>query len=112
MFSHKHPSHQSHYQPTHSFAQQTRGWGNMPPRPPIQEDTLKSAQVQIERKSFMFTLRENPRGRLLRISEETNGRRNAIIIPSTGLEEFAKIVAEMAKAASELPPTQEPPQQG
>ena len=71
---------------------------NYPPRPFIQEDTLKSELIQIERKSFMLILKENPRGRFLRISEEVNGKRNAIIIPSTGLAEFKKLLDEMVKA--------------
>ena|SRR5208282_240367 len=75
----------------------------MPPRPPVQEDTLKSGLVQIERKTIGFTLKENPRGRFLRISEEGGGHRNAIIIPSPGLVEFGKLVDEMIKASNELP---------
>jgi hypothetical protein len=74
------------------------------PRPPIQEDTLKSAEVQIERKFFVFTLKENPRGRFLRITEDVGGRRDTIIIPSTGLGDFKKILDEMVKAADEIPP--------
>ena len=73
------------------------------PKPPVQEDTLKSAEVQIERKSFIFTLKENPRGRFLRITEDVGGRRDTIIIPSTGLEEFKKLVDEMVKASAEMP---------
>jgi len=75
---------------------------NYPPRPFIQEDTLKSELVQIERKSFMLILKENPRGRFLRISEEVNGKRNAIIIPSTGLAEFKKLLDEMVKADKKI----------
>ena len=72
-------------------------------RPPVQEDTLKSAEVQIERKTFVLTLKENPRGRFLRISEEGGGRRDTIIIPSTGLEEFQKLLDAMIKTSNELP---------
>ena len=76
------------------------------PKPPINEDTLKSDKVQIERKTFVFTLKENPRGRFLRITEDVGGRRDTIIIPSTGLEDFKKLVDEMVKASGELPPKQ------
>ena len=74
------------------------------PRPPSNEDTLKSEQLQIERKTFVFTLKENPRGRFLRITEDVGGRRDTIIIPSTGLEDFKKLLEEMVKAADEIPP--------
>lgn len=73
------------------------------PRPPVNEDTLKSAEVQIERKNFVFTLKENPRGRFLRITEDVGGRRDTIIIPSTGLADFKKLVDEMVKVSAEIP---------
>ena len=59
--------------------------------------------VQIERKTFVLTLKENMRGRLLRITEDLNGRRNSIIIPSTGLREFKLLLEQMIKAADEPP---------
>jgi hypothetical protein len=73
------------------------------PKPPVNEDTLKSEKVQIERKTFIFTLKENPRGRFLRITEDVGGRRDTIIIPATGLEDFEKLLVEMVKASAELP---------
>jgi len=79
------------------------------PKPPVSEDTLKSEHVQIERKMFVLMLKENPRGRFLRITEDAGGRRDTIIIPATGLEEFRILFAEMAKLANELPPKDQPP---
>ncbi len=73
------------------------------PKPPVNEDTLKSEKVQIERKTFVFTLKENPRGRFLRITEDVGGRRDTIIVPATGLEDFRKLLDEMVKASAELP---------
>jgi len=35
-----------------------KGLPQMQPRPPVQEDTLKSGQVQIERKTITFILKE------------------------------------------------------
>ena len=78
------------------------------PRPQIAEDTLKSAEIQIERKNFSFTLKENSRGRFLRITEDVGGRRDTIIIPSTGLAEFKKLLDEMVKLADEIPPKDQP----
>jgi hypothetical protein len=82
-------------------------YGNRPygaPKPPVNEDTLKSDKIQIERKTFVFALKENPRGRFLRITEDVGGRRDTIIIPAPGLEDFRKLVDDMVKAAMELPP--------
>lgn len=84
-----------------------RPYNSGPPKPPVNEDTLKTDKIQIERKTFIFTLKENPRGRFLRITEDVNGRRDNVIIPSTGLEDFKKILDEMVKASKEIPPKSE-----
>src|SRR5882762_2858886 len=74
------------------------------PRPPVQEDTLKSTDLQVERKNFVFALKENPRGRFLRITEDVGGRRDTIIIPATGLEDFARVIETMVKESADTPP--------
>ena len=81
--------------------------GSAPPRQAVQEDTLKSEKIQIERKSFVFTLKENPRGRFLRITEDVGGRRDTIIVPAPGLEEFCRVLEDMVRAANEIPPPAE-----
>jgi hypothetical protein len=53
---------------------------------------LLSEQVQIERKLFSIYLKENPRGRFLKITEDVGGRRDAVIIPATGLGQIRDIV--------------------
>ena len=73
------------------------------PKPAVNEESLKSEKVQIERKTFVFTLKENPRGRFLRITEDVGGRRDTIIIPATGLEDFKRVFEEMSKASAETP---------
>ena len=94
--------------------QQSQGFGNHgnhqgynqsgnygQPRPHVQEDTLKTGEVQIERKTFVFTLKENPRGRFLRITEDANGRRDSIVIPAPGLEDFRQVLDEIIAAHRE-----------
>lgn len=83
-------------------------YGNRPPygspKPASNEDTLKSDSLQIERKTFVFTLKENPRGRFLRITEDVGGRRDSIIIPAPGLEDFQRLLQEMVKTSADTPP--------
>ena len=67
------------------------------------EDLVKSDKVQIERKLFVFALKENPQGRFLRITEDVSGHRDSIIIPSTGLGEFRKTLDGMIEAADTAP---------
>jgi hypothetical protein len=81
-----------------------RPYANPSPKPSVAEETIKTEKVQIERKTFVFTLKENPRGRFLRITEDVSGRRDAIIVPATGLEDFRKLVDEMIKASAATPP--------
>jgi hypothetical protein len=68
------------------------------------EKTLGSGQIGVERKSFYFDLKENPRGRFLRITEDVNGRRDTIIIPAPGLEDFRRALDEMIEADRQAGP--------
>lgn len=65
------------------------------------ENLLFSDKVQIERKQFFFDLKENPRGRFLRITEDVGGRRDTIIIPATGLEQFRELIDAAIEAGRE-----------
>ena len=98
MISNERPSPYGHHKPYGSHG----AYGT--PKPPVNEDTLRAEKVQIERKTFQFTLKENPRGRFLRITEDVGGRRDTIIIPAPGLEDFKKILDEMVKASAAIPP--------
>src|SRR5438067_11616453 len=79
------------------------GHSHSGPKQQVVEDTLRTDKIQIERKTFVFTLKENPRGRFLRITEDVNGRRDTIIIPAPGLEDFRRVFDEMLKANADLP---------
>ena len=59
------------------------------------DNVLESRELQVERKFFRFEVRENDRGRFLRITEENQGRRNTVIVPDSGFAYFAKVVAEV-----------------
>jgi len=76
-------------------------------KPSVNEDTLHTDKIQIERKTFIFALKENPRGRFLRITEDVNGRRDTIIIPAPGLEDFQRVLEDMVKASNETPSQEE-----
>lgn len=44
--------------------------------------------LQVEHKLFYFDLKENPRGRYLKISEKTSATRSTIIVPFNGISWF------------------------
>jgi len=65
---------------------------------------IASRELQVERKRFVIEFRENARGRFLRITEDAHGRRNTVIVPSTGLNEFMTAADEVCTAANQTAP--------
>ena len=62
------------------------------------EEKLYSDTLQVERKFFFFDLKRNSEGTFLKITEKKDDRRNSIIIPDSGLNEFVdKIKDVLAK---------------
>jgi hypothetical protein len=67
------------------------------------EKELHSERISVERKIFFFDLKENERGRFLKITEDVGGRRDTIIIPSVGLSDFAAAVKAAIEVEKDLP---------
>lgn len=65
------------------------------------DNVIEAKQLQIERKYFHVEFRENDRGKFLRITEEAHGRRNTIIVPSTGVDEFTSAIGEVLALAQQ-----------
>jgi PurA ssDNA and RNA-binding protein len=59
------------------------------------DNIIEAKELQIERKHFHVELRENDRGKFLRITEETHGRRNTIMVPTTGVEDLTAAIGEV-----------------
>jgi len=73
------------------------------PHPPPPEETLCSEKFQVERKVFILSLKENPRGRFLRVTEDVGGRRDHVIIPATGLEELRRVLDTIIQIDRDTP---------
>lgn len=71
------------------------------------DNELFSDSVQIERKFLSFNLRENSRGRFIRITEDVGGRRDAIVIPAAGLEKVRDILNQAIEADKAAGPFKE-----
>ena len=67
------------------------------------DNLIEARELQIERKHFHVEFRENDRGKFLRITEEAHGRRNTIIVPSTGVDEFTSAIDEVIEQAECAP---------
>jgi hypothetical protein len=65
------------------------------------DNVLASRELQVERKFFRLEVRENDRGRFLRITEENQGRRNTVILPDSGFADFAKAINEVLSGQGE-----------
>lgn len=65
------------------------------------DNALYSDKVQVERKWFYFDVKENPRGRFLRITEDVSGRRDAIVIPASGLVDFKNVLERIVQTVPE-----------
>lgn len=76
-------------------------------KPGVTEESIKTEKIQIERKTFIFALKENPRGKFLRITEDVSGRRDTIIIPAPGLQDFRRVLDDIIEADMEHVSAQE-----
>ncbi len=62
-----------------------------------------SKHVDIESKRFFFDVKENHKGRYLRITELSGGR-SCIVIPLGGVKLFEERLSEVIKEASQILP--------
>lgn len=61
-------------------------------------ETLYEDTIHVERKALSLSLKQNSRGRFLRITEEVGGRRDAVVVPASGLEEFRNALERVIAA--------------
>jgi hypothetical protein len=68
-----------------------------PPQPPIATEKLS-----IERKIFFLDLKENQRGRFLKITEDVGGRRDTIMLPAEAFKDFMEALERLIEFESKL----------
>jgi hypothetical protein len=68
---------------------------NIRPFRKAMDSIIESRELQIERKLFSIDLRENGRGKFLRITEDSQGHRNVIIVPISGVDDFADAIDDV-----------------
>ena len=66
------------------------------------DKVLESKEYRIENKKFFFDLKENVKGRYLRITESSGGR-SAIVVPEAGMASFSEIINHFAAALERAP---------
>jgi len=68
-----------------------------PPAPPI-----ASEKLSVERKIFFLDLKENQRGRFLKITEDVGGRRDTIMLPAEAFQEFLEALQRLVEFEEKL----------
>jgi hypothetical protein len=59
------------------------------------DDPLASERIQVDRKVFFLDLKENQRGRFLKITEDVSGRRDTVMLPASALQEFVEALTRI-----------------
>ncbi len=70
--------------------------------PPPHSPPIASEKIAIDRKLFFIDLKENQRGRYLKITEDVGGRRDTIMMPIPALAEFIEALTRIAEFESKL----------
>ena len=65
---------------------------------------LASEKVVSGRKIFFLDYKENSRGRVLKITEDVNGRRDTIMVPDEALDDFADALERILNSDDGAPP--------
>lgn len=65
------------------------------------EPPLHSEKIVGERKTFYLDLKENDRGRFIKITEDVRGRRDTIMLPIETAEEFLDALQRILQVHNE-----------
>jgi PurA ssDNA and RNA-binding protein len=65
---------------------------------------VASEKVVSGRKIFFLDYKENNRGRVLKITEDVNGRRDTIMVPDEALDDFADALERILNTDDAGPP--------
>jgi hypothetical protein len=66
------------------------------------DEPLASEKVQVDRKVFFLDLKENERGRFLKITEDVSGRRDTIMLPASGFQDFIDALTRIVEIEQRL----------
>ena len=63
---------------------------------------IASEKISSDRKIFFLDLKENARGRFLKITEDIGGRRDTIILPREAFQDFAEALSRLVDFEASL----------
>jgi len=65
-------------------------------------DALHSEKIVSDRKIFFLDLKENDRGRFIKITEDVRGRRDTIMLPMETADEFLEALHRILEAEAQM----------
>ena len=65
-------------------------------------EPIATEKVTIDRKVFFLDLKENQRGRFMKITEDVGGRRDTIMLPAAAFRDFLEALARLVDYESKL----------
>ena len=68
----------------------------------MEHHPIASEKITIERKIFFLDLKENQRGRFLKITEDVGGRRDTIMLPAAAFKDFAEALERLIEFEAKL----------
>jgi hypothetical protein len=68
----------------------------------IGPEPIASEKVSHERKVFFLDLKENQRGRFLKITEDVGGRRDTIMLPAPAFRDFLEALQRLVEFEGKL----------
>lgn len=68
----------------------------------IGADSLASEKITADRKTFFLDLKENNRGRFLKITEDVGGRRDTIMLPAEAFLDFTEALLRLVEFEKKL----------
>ncbi len=69
---------------------------------PHSEGPIHTEKIVTDRKIFFLDLKENDRGRFVKITEDVRGHRDTIMIPIENLDEFLDALTAIRQADEDL----------
>ncbi|MEN8695399.1 MAG: RNA-binding protein [Akkermansiaceae bacterium] len=67
----------------------------------MQQDNLHTEKIIADRKVFFLDLKENSRGRVVKITEDVSGNRDTIMVPAEILGDFIEALTDIQATAEE-----------
>lgn len=64
-------------------------------------DLLHTEKILADRKTFFLDLKENKRGRVVKITEDCGGNRDTIMVPAEILGDFIEALTDIKETADE-----------